>query len=580
MRRHSGVSWVAGLLIGLSVLVADPARAQEADIAGLAWLADNDPALALVRTEAALAEIQADPTPDLRLIFDLSQLKATLLLDLGQRTEAARILADLARFAARHRQVLDIDPVPLLSQAAALYEAEGEFRRAGQILTDRLEEERDGGRPGPVLAATLRDLARLSDLLGRQADAADYRAAAAQAQDNAPTGPSRSDDAGFRAIDVYYATDRARSGDDAPAAFYGSGRGTLELGIATVTIPEVHTPGLVEAPSIWRLEFSPSPARHVMLQSVTPVETDEFYSRLNSEFDGTGKTEAFVFVHGFNVRFDQATKRAAQIAYDMEYDGVPIVYSWPSRGSTISYVADTAVVQLSARRLTGFLDDLVERSGATTIHIVAHSMGNRALTEALELMALRRGVKPGDAPLLGQILFAAPDVDADLFAEMIPTIRPLARRLTLYASESDWALVTSRKLHGDMPRAGQGGDDTLAIPLVDSIDMSELGEDMLAHSYFADDSSALTDMMALFWRNTEPLRRCGLVEDRTTANAVAVWRYRSGRCGGQELIDLMAELRRVNATVPAEVRAVMKRKIEDTDMRTVLEPVVMKLIGQ
>lgn len=83
--------------------------------------------------------------------------------------------------------------------------------------------------------------------------------------------------------------------------------------------------------------------------------------------------------------------------------------------------------------------------------------------------------------------------------------------------------------------------------------MSELGEDMLAHSHFADVSSALTDMMALFWRNTEPLRRCGLIEDRATAVAVAVWRDQRGNCGGQRLIDLMAELRRVDAKVPADV---------------------------
>ncbi len=580
MRIHTGVFWVGVLLVCLLSMAPTQPHALESDISGLAWLARNDPVVALARTEAALAESEADAEPDLRLVFDLNQLKADLLLDLDRPTDAAEILVGLARFAIRHRQVLDIDPVPLYSRAAAIFEAQGNYRRAGQVLTDRLEEERDGGRRGAVLAATLDELARLSDLLLRPEDADSYRSAAARARANAPTGPSRSDDKGFSVIDVYYATDRARSGDSAPTEFYGYGRGTLELGIATVSIPVDHTPGMVESPSVWRLEFGPSPAKHVVLQSVTPVETDEFYARLSAEFDSAGKTEAFVFVHGFNVRFDQATKRAAQIAYDMEYDGVPIVYSWPSRGSTIGYVADTAVVRLSARRLTGFLDDLVARSGATTIHLVAHSMGNRALTEALELMALRRGVTPGSKPLFGQVLFAAPDVDADLFAEMIPTIRPLAQRLTLYASEADWALVTSRKLHGDMPRAGQGGEDTLAIPLVDSIDMSELCEDMLALGYFADDASALSDMTALFWRNIEPLRRCGLVRKRPAAEEITVWRYRGGNCGGKGLIDLIAELRRADATVPAEVRAVMERKITDDKMRAELEPVVMKIIGQ
>ena len=580
MRSHFRVVSVVALLLSFVSTVQSHAAPLASELADLAWLATNDSHSALQKVDAALAEVQADKAPDPRLVFDLNRLKADLLLDLGRPSEAADILIDLAGFAARHRQILEMNPVPLLSEAAALFETHGDYRKAGQALMAILEEQRDGGQGGTVLAATLDDLARLSDLLSRLDDAENYRKAAADAREHAPAGPSRSDDKGFRAVEVYYATDRARTGNADPAEFYGFGRGTLELGIATVTIPVEHTPGLVEAPSIWRLEFGPSPAKHVVLQSVTPVAEDPFYSRLRSEFEGTGKDEAFVFVHGFNVRFDQAAKRAAQIAYDMEYGGVPILYSWPSRGSTINYVADTAVVQLSARRLTRFLDDLVEQSGATTIHIVAHSMGNRALTEALELMALRRGTKAGDEPVFGQVLFAAPDVDAGLFAEIIPTIRPLAKRMTLYASESDWALVTSRQLHGDAPRAGQGGADTLAIPQLDSIDMSELGEDMLAHSYFADDASALADMMALFWRNAAPMRRCGLVKDQTSPETLAVWRYKLGSCGDQRLIDLMAELQRRNLSTPDDVRAAIAEIVTDTALRIKLEPVVLRIIDQ
>lgn len=47
----------------------------------------------------------------------------------------------------------------------------------------------------------------------------------------------------------------------------------------------------------------------------------------------TGKAEAFVFVHGFNVPFHEAAKRTAQMAFDMHFEGLPILYSWPSRAS-------------------------------------------------------------------------------------------------------------------------------------------------------------------------------------------------------------------------------------------------------
>jgi len=361
-------------------------------------------------------------------------------------------------------------------------------------------------------------------------------------------------------------------------AYTGNNRGDLELGIATVTIPESHTPGVLEAPSIWRLEFRTNPAKHVVLQIVTPLDPDSFYGRLQQEFAQVPDREAFVFIHGYNVMFDQAARRAAQIAYDMNYAGVPILYSWPSWGSTVGYVADTAVVRLSGRRLSRFLEDLVARSGADTIHIVAHSMGNRALTDALELMSLRLGLTEDSAPVFGQVLFAAPDVDAGLFMEMLPTIRPIAQRLTLYASDEDWALATSRKLHGNAPRAGLGGDATLTNPAIDSIDMSELGDDMLAHSYFADDSSALADMMTLFWQNTAPARRCGLFADDPQEGAQTVWRYHRGVCADRSLIDVLAHMRAEHVQSVEEVRAVLGRTVSDADLAKKLEAVVVEIV--
>ena len=312
---------------------------------------------------------------------------------------------------------------------------------------------------------------------------------------------------------------------------------------------------------------------------MTPVAEQAFYNRLQQEFVGRDDREAFVFIHGYNVRFAQAAKRAAQIAYDMHYAGVPVLYSWPSRGATIGYIADTAVVRLSGRRLSRFLEDLVARSGASTIHIVAHSMGNRALTDALELMALRHDLTQGSDPIFGQILFAAPDVDAGLFVSMLQTIRPIAKRLTLYASDEDWALASSRKLHGNAPRAGQGGDYTLVSSNIDSVDMSELGEDMLAHSYFADDSSALADMLALFWHNTSPRLRCGLVAGEQDGPTPLTWRHERGQCGNKSLITVLAHMQRENVTTASHALAVLARTVQNSAERDRLAPIILRMVG-
>ena len=42
--------------------------------------------------------------------------------------------------------------------------------------------------------------------------------------------------------------------------------------------------------------------------------------------------EAFIFLHGFNVTFEEAALRAAQLGCDLAIPGVTAFYSWPSRG--------------------------------------------------------------------------------------------------------------------------------------------------------------------------------------------------------------------------------------------------------
>ncbi len=352
----------------------------------------------------------------------------------------------------------------------------------------------------------------------------------------------------------------------------------MDYGTLEVTIPDSHRAGAIEAPSIWRLEFGPTASKHIILQSVTPVAKDAFFGKMNGQIAGRDRKEVFVFIHGYNVSFEAAAMRAAQLTHDMNYAGVPVLYSWPSVGSTLGYMSDTAVVQLSGRHLSAFLDELVAKSGATTINIVAHSMGNRALTEALELMALRDGQKTGMAPLFNQIIFAAPDVDAGLFAEMLPTIRPLARRLTLYASENDWALVTSRKLHGDAPRAGQGGLDTLALSTIDSVDMSALGDDMLAHSYFASDSSALVDLVSLFWQNLAPERRCGL-ERETAVDGLPVWKYVRDICPDNAVLAVIASMNQEGSSSPAEARRIVAQVVPDAAEAKLVEPMVLRMLS-
>jgi esterase/lipase superfamily enzyme len=275
---------------------------------------------------------------------------------------------------------------------------------------------------------------------------------------------------------------------------YGGDRGDVELGICEVSIPKDHRVGELESPTILRMEFIENPERHVVLQAVHPEAADEFYADLRDCIGKTTRKETFVFIHGYNVGFQTAVRRTAQIAYDLKFEGAPIVYSWPSQEGLFSYTVDETNVAWTVPHLKDFLQGIAQRSGATSVHLVAHSMGNRALTSALREMVLEQ---KSECPKFHEVVLTAPDVDADTFRrDLAPAIVNAAGRVTLYASSNDEALIASRKVHG-YRRAGESGDTMVVVPGVDTVDVSEVDTSFIGHSYYGSNSTVLADLFEL-----------------------------------------------------------------------------------
>jgi hypothetical protein len=149
--------------------------------------------------------------------------------------------------------------------------------------------------------------------------------------------------------------------------------------------------------------------------------------------------------------------------------------------------------------------------------------------------------------------------------------------MTLYASENDWALAASQRLYGRAPRAGQGGTNILSAEGIDSVDMSELGEDMLAHGYFADDRSALVDLVSLIWRNLDPEFRCGLRAELAGGGS-RVWRYVPGLCAEDALLAVIGALSAEGIDTPEAARSELARLVADPALKSVLEPVVARML--
>jgi esterase/lipase superfamily enzyme len=186
------------------------------------------------------------------------------------------------------------------------------------------------------------------------------------------------------------------------------------------------------------------------------------------------------------------------MAFDLDFPGAPIFYSWPSQADWYGYKTDKRQIELSVDHIKNFLEELAHRSGAETINLVAHSMGNVGLTAALQEIS-----SPKDRPLFNQVVLAAPDVDAEVFKrDIAPNIVSKANRMTLYTSKTDLALIASRFFNQGM-RLGDSGPEIVTFPGIETIDATTVDSSLLGHSYYGSNISVLTDVGQLL-RN-EPI---------------------------------------------------------------------------
>ena len=268
----------------------------------------------------------------------------------------------------------------------------------------------------------------------------------------------------------------------------------LDFGTCEVTIPPDHRKGALDSPSLIKLEFQEDPDKHVVLNRVIRSSKDDFYRGLNEKVNESKKKQALVFVHGYNVSFENAVKRTGQIVHDLEFDGVGVCYSWSSQGALADYTRDMANADETVPTLQGFLEEIVDRTGSTTIHLVAHSMGNRAMLQALDRIAVQT---ENEEKMFGQLVMAAPDVSARAFHDRFAnSAMELANSVTLYASDRDRALIASTEIHGHN-RAGLAGDHLVVIEGMDTIDVSHIDTSLIGHSYYGDHPELIKDLKAL-----------------------------------------------------------------------------------
>ena len=210
-------------------------------------------------------------------------------------------------------------------------------------------------------------------------------------------------------------------------------------------------------------------------------------------------SDVVLFVHGFNFSFDESTQIAVRLVQRARIQAVPVAYSWPSESRFSAYGVDYDRNEWTIEHLAQFIQDLVNAlPDGAVLHIVAHSMGNRALLWALAGLNL-------PAQRLGQLVMIAPDVDAEIFKDLVLRSGPF-RRKTLYVSNRDFALRAASLLRPNAPRTGDARKQYVVVKGLDTIDMSPMKVGASGHSVY-NYSQLMFDDLGAVLKDEDPRAR-------------------------------------------------------------------------
>jgi len=318
-------------------------------------------------------------------------------------------------------------------------------------------------------------------------------------------------------VDILYGTDRKLKNKNSLEERYTSKRDKLKFGVAQISIPKAHEFGKIERPGI--LDGDERIGRDVVVTKLESLNSKIFTKILKNKLSHTTHNDILVFIHGYNVTFTSALRRTAQLVYDLEFQGVPMTYSWSSQGDLSDYMKDEVSVQYTIPKLVTFLKKIIANKEEANIHILAHSMGTRALTNALKDISFMY-----DEPQFKNIILAAPDIDVDVFeSNLYPYIRKTTERITLYASSEDAALQASNALHGGN-RLGEGGDNISVFKEMVTIDASGVDTSMLGHSYFAEKEILVNDLRLVVSKSLPPSKRSNL--EKKLKEKLFFWKFK------------------------------------------------------
>lgn len=264
-------------------------------------------------------------------------------------------------------------------------------------------------------------------------------------------------------VELPFITIRNRTGDSDPDDFFGDERGREFSGWCDVRQTTVPALSSIAEAAPFRIPWE--------FMTVTGIR-EATLEKIYSELETADTTRAPVlYTHGYNIGFEKGCRRAISLQDNANLQDGFLWFSWPSDGVLTNYMRDETDLFWSAPSLADIIADMSGRFAPEKMNVAGHSLGGRGVALSLYIMAAQHPeVK------LENVVLLAPDMDFETFYRILPAIRNLASRITIYTTVDDRALDLSETLHG-YPRLGQSGNPVEILEGVQVIDVSELPTD-------------------------------------------------------------------------------------------------------
>lgn len=273
------------------------------------------------------------------------------------------------------------------------------------------------------------------------------------------------------------------------------------------------------------VELARAPIGTTQSPRTLPAELQAFVDSINLELANAIDKEIMVYVHGTKVDFANSIILTAEIDHFAGRDFVGVAFAWPSHQNILSYLFGTDVQQAlnSSPALQSLITLLVQHTIAEHINILAYSAGGKVASKALSELYLaspdfsQKELK--EQLRLGSVIFAAADVEVDVFLDRMLHISKLADQVVITVTDDDNALRAAKNYMGGTFRAGSANAENTEkqfiannklknVEIVDvSIGKNKRGFDIVGHHYWYRHPWMSSEIIFLLRTGLPPSRR-------------------------------------------------------------------------